>query len=132
MRYDNRNLYEDCYYRPSPDPFRNACLPSRYDNGNPREDRYYYKTTYDTSSTGGSKSDSIKIKREEVGQFNPLYKDPDDLGVVADGKNLIYTNVYCFIDYINTFIEDINIRHDIERQILGIFQTLLGGSIVIW
>ena len=106
--------------------------PSRYDNENPREDRYYRETTYDTSSTGGSKLDSIKIKHEEVGQFNPLYKDPDNLGVVVDGKNLIYTNVYYFIDRINTFIEDTTIRYNVERQILGIFQTLLGGSIVIW
>ena len=75
--------------------------------------------------------DSIKIKREEVGQFNPLYKDLDDLGVIVDRKNLIYTNVYYFIDYINTFIEDVNTHYDVERQIFGIFQTLLGGSIVI-
>ena len=53
------------------------------------------------------------------------------MGVVVDGKNLIYTNVYYFIDRINTFIEDANIHYDAERQILGIFQTLLGGSIVI-
>ena len=107
---------EQFYYRyaPSPDPFRNTCPPSRH-NDNPREDRHYRETTYNTSSTRGSKLDSIKIKREEVGQFNPLYKDPDDLGVVVDGKNLIYTNVYCFIDYINTFIEDINTRYNIER-----------------
>ena len=65
--------------------------------------------------------DSIKIKREEVGQFNPLYKDPDDLEVVVDRKNLIYTNVYCFIDYINTFIEDATTRYNVECQILGIF-----------
>ena len=59
--------------------------------------------------------DSIKIKRKEVGQFNPLYEDPDDLGVVVDRKNLIYTNIYCFIDYINTFIEDAITRYDVER-----------------
>ena len=59
--------------------------------------------------------DSIKIKYEEVGQFNPLYEDLDNLGVVVDGKNLIYTNVYCFIDCINTFIEDATIHYDIER-----------------
>ena len=51
---------------------------------------------------------------------------------MADGKNLIYTDVHCFIDRINTFIEDVNIRHDVECQILGMFQTLLGGSIVMW
>ena len=119
-------------YAPSPDPFRNARPPSRHDNENPREDRHFRETTHDTGGTGGSKSDSIKIKREEVGQFNPLYEDPDDLGVVADGKNLIYTDVHCFIDRINTFMEDATTRHDAERQILGMFQTLLGGSAVMW
>ena len=59
--------------------------------------------------------DSIKIKREEVSQFNPLYKDPDNLGIVVDRKNLIYTNMYYFIDYINTFIEDTTTYYDVER-----------------
>ena len=58
--------------------------------------------------------DSIKIKRKEVGQFNPLYKDPNDLGVVVDRKNLIYTDVHCFIDRINTFIEDTTIYYNVE------------------
>ena len=116
-------------YTPSPNPFRNLRPPLRHNN--PYEDRYYQETTYNTSSTRGSKSDSIKVKREEVSQFNPLYKDPNNLGVVVDRKNLIYTNVYYFIDYINTFIEDTTIYYNIERQILDIFQTLLGGSIVI-
>ena len=59
--------------------------------------------------------DSIKIKYEEVGQFNPLYKDPDNLGVIVDGKNLIYTNIYYFINCINTFIEDTITRYNAER-----------------
>ena len=123
---------EQFYYRytPSPNPFHNSRPPS-YNYKNPYEDRYYQETTYNTSSTRGNKSDSIKIKRKEVGQFNPLYKDPNNLGVVVDGKNLIYTNVHCFIDHINTFIEDATTHYNAERQILGIFQTLLGGSIVI-
>ena len=108
---------EQFYYRyaPLPDPFYNTRPPSRYNNENPREDRHYQETTYNTSGTGGSKSDSIKIKREEVGQFNPLYKDPDNLGVVVDRKNLIYTNIHCFINYINTFMEDATTRHNAER-----------------
>ena len=97
-----------------PDPFYNLRPPSRYYE-NPHEDRYYRETTYDTSNIGGSKLDSIKIKRDKVGQFNPLYKDLDDLGVVVDRKNLIYTNVHCFINFINTFIEDAITRYNIER-----------------
>ncbi|EAQ86812.1 hypothetical protein CHGG_08065 [Chaetomium globosum CBS 148.51] len=71
-----------------------------------------------------------KIKREEIGIFNPDYPDPDDLGIVQDGKNLIFTDVYSFVDRIATFTESLG--EEASRQILGHFQAILGGSAILW
>lgn len=45
------------------------------------------------------------LKREQISVFNPIYKDPDDIGVVAIGKDLIYTDVLTFWERLSTFLE---------------------------
>lgn len=97
----------------------------------PRDDRYR-ENTYETGGTGASHSGSIKIKREDIGQFNPHHEDADHVGVVADGKTLVFTDVFSFIDRINTFLEDEATRDDAARQIASFFQTLLGGPAAMW
>jgi hypothetical protein len=37
-----------------------------------------------------------RIRRSELGQFDPHFEDPDDLGMVIDGKNTVFTDVYEF------------------------------------
>ncbi|KAI1733407.1 hypothetical protein F4680DRAFT_441847 [Xylaria scruposa] len=77
-------------------------------------------------------SQGDKLKREDIGTFDPSYDDPDDLGVVTEGKNVIFTDVYCFCDRIQSFLEDETTRYSNERQILALFQTLLTGPAVLW
>ncbi|KAL7629652.1 hypothetical protein AAE478_001175 [Parahypoxylon ruwenzoriense] len=38
------------------------------------------------------------LKPEEVGFFNPSLKDPERTGIVAQGKNAVYTDVFAFTD----------------------------------
>jgi ABC-type antimicrobial peptide transport system ATPase subunit len=59
-------------------------------------------------------------------------EDPDETGVVSDGKKVTYTDVYAFSERINTFIKDPNTAVDNENQILSIFQTLLEGLAILW
>ncbi|KAK1826044.1 hypothetical protein QBC39DRAFT_235958, partial [Podospora conica] len=47
-----------------------------------------------------------RIKKEDIGQFNPYGKDPLDKGIVGVGKDTLYTDVDCFIDRIDTFRKD--------------------------
>ncbi|KAK4148603.1 hypothetical protein C8A00DRAFT_19593, partial [Chaetomidium leptoderma] len=98
----------------------------------PREDRYRENTyeTGDTRDPRASRSD-FKLKRDDIGSFHPYYDDPADLGVVNDGKNIIYTDVHKFTKRIRTFTED-DFSQATEQQIIQFFPTLLGGAAVLW
>jgi hypothetical protein len=91
--------------------------------------RGFREGTFDSGISGNGRN-TEKIKREEIGIFNPDYKDPDDLGLVQDGKNLIFTDVYSFVDRISTFTESTG--EEAARQIISQFQALLGGPAILW
>ncbi|KXX72851.1 hypothetical protein MMYC01_204202 [Madurella mycetomatis] len=95
--------------------------------------QFYREGAFETSTESNSRpSSAVKIKREDIGQFNPHYHDPDDLGVVTDGKSVIYTDVHYFLGRIGTFLENPDTRLDMERQITQLLPTLLGGNAVLW
>ncbi|KAJ4294696.1 hypothetical protein N0V88_004929 [Collariella sp. IMI 366227] len=98
----------------------------------PRNPRGHRESTYDSGFTGTARAEAVKIKRDDIGLFDPHHEDPNDLGVVQDGKTLIYTDVRCFADRVYTFLEDEATREEASRAILSFFQTLLAGSAVIW
>jgi len=56
-------------------------------------------------STTSTSEKTPKIKREDIGTFDPHWPDPEDTGVVANGKNLIFTDVNSFVGGIETFLE---------------------------
>jgi hypothetical protein len=100
---------------------------------NPRQrERFDREGTHDTCGTGASQGDKFKIKREDIGIFDPHYEDPHELGVVNGGKCTIYTDVYCFTERINSFLEDENTYLSAQSQIMSFFPTLLSGAAVIW
>ena len=111
-------------YGPPRGPFD---LPTRFppSDNNPRRHEQsarsppirFREATYDTAVTAGTQSSNttFKIKKEDVGQFNPHYDDPDHIGVVADGKSLIFTDIHCFCDRLSTFLEDEAIAIEAER-----------------
>ncbi|KAK4243649.1 hypothetical protein C7999DRAFT_18031, partial [Corynascus novoguineensis] len=63
-----------------------------------------------------------RIKRDEIGEFDPSFSDPQYLGIVKDGKNLVFTDAYCFIDRVEGFWER-DITGRVEAQLLDCFQT---------
>jgi hypothetical protein len=72
----------------------------------PRIPRGYREGSHDTTRTGFSQShNGHKIKREDIGVFDTTYDDPDDIGLVINGKTVIFTDVYAFINRIKTFME---------------------------
>jgi hypothetical protein len=90
--------------------------------------------THDTHETQTSftRTGENKIKREDVGTFDPWYEDPDDLGIVYEGKNTIFTDVYSFQERINTFREMPDTNTSNTQQLLELFQTLLAGPAMLW
>ena len=113
-------------------PTRNP--PRRHEQSARSPPIRFREATYDTAVTAGTQSSNttFKIKKEDVGQFNPHYDDPDHIGVVADGKSLIFTDVHCFCDRLSTFLEDEATAVEAERQILSQFPNFLGGIAVLW
>ncbi|OIW22194.1 hypothetical protein CONLIGDRAFT_687775 [Coniochaeta ligniaria NRRL 30616] len=55
----------------------------------------------------------------------------DNLGIVSDGKTLVFTDVMAFLERLDSFTSDID-SADAETQILGLLDTLFSGSAVIW
>ena len=76
-------------------------------------------------------SNTFKIKKEDVGQFNPYYNDPDYIGIIVDGKSLIFIDIYYFCDCLSTFLEDEAMAVEAERQILSQFLNFLGNIAVL-
>jgi hypothetical protein len=75
---------------------------------------------------------TYKIKREEIGIFDPSWEDPDEVGMVFDGKNTIFTDAFSFADRIDSFLEDPTTRNEAEGQLKNHFQSLLAGPSALW
>ncbi|RYC55608.1 hypothetical protein CHU98_g10598 [Xylaria longipes] len=73
-----------------------------------------------------------KIKRDDIGILNPEWDDPEDRGVVADGKDIIYTDACMFTSRINALLEHEGTRASNTSQIMGLFDHLLAGSALLW
>ncbi|KAL2195521.1 hypothetical protein P885DRAFT_78963 [Corynascus similis CBS 632.67] len=106
----------------------------------PPQNRYLFddsrirESTFDTEATQGTASSrvaNIQVKREEIGQFNPSFTDPEKIGLVTDGKKVVYTDVYMFVERIQTFLEG-DLMGAVEMQLVNLFQTLPGGPALIW
>ncbi|OIW22168.1 hypothetical protein CONLIGDRAFT_650756 [Coniochaeta ligniaria NRRL 30616] len=70
------------------------------------------------------------IKRSEVGQFNATCPDPDNLGIVSNGKTLVFTDVMAFQERLYSFTSDAN--PEAKSQVVGLLDTLFSGSTLIW
>ncbi|MCV5191448.1 hypothetical protein OFC03_29265, partial [Escherichia coli] len=47
-----------------------------------------------------------KLKRNNIGTFNPFTNNPEDIGIVESSSDLVYTNTTIFKDYLITLLED--------------------------
>ena len=73
----------------------------------------------------------FKIKKEDVRQFNPYYNDPNYIGIIADGKSLIFIDIHYFYNRLSTFLENEATAIEAERQILSQFPNFLGDIVVL-
>jgi hypothetical protein len=88
--------------------------------------------TLGTPSTNSLSLGDHRIKKDDVGKFIPDLTDPDDLGIINDGKDTIYTDVLQLEDRLASFLENKETHNKNSRQILELFPSLLGGDAVIW
>ena len=75
-------------------------------NRDPRRSPSNFQSTYSPSRTQRqgthdiqpsntpTRNREIRIKREDIGLFDPHHEDPDDKGIIVDGKNLIFTDIF--------------------------------------
>lgn len=92
--------------------------------------RHVRDGTVDSQPSAGG--DKFRIKKDDIGQFNPHGADPDNEGVVGSGKDTIYIDVDCFLDRLETFREDPLTSVSVDKQLAQIFVTLLAGPASYW
>src|SRR6266566_4629066 len=76
--------------------------------------------------------DRFKIKRQDIGIFDPQFPNSKGQGTVTDGSRFVFINVHDFIKRVYIFLEDNSAVYEIERQIKAIFFTLFVEIVVIW
>jgi hypothetical protein len=87
--------------------------------------------THHTTGISGGNHDGTNTKQEEVGIFDPGRKEPNDGGVITDGKTLVFTDVHAFCARLKTYFE-VEKHKDAKRQLRTIFKSLLGGPALTW
>ncbi|OIW22379.1 hypothetical protein CONLIGDRAFT_224440 [Coniochaeta ligniaria NRRL 30616] len=98
--------------RQSSAPFAPASNTYNRQIGSPFQTKHYY----------------TRIRRNEVGQFNPYYPNPQGLGMISDNKALVFTDVISFQERLDTGTDSAYA----ENQILRVFDTLMSGLQLIW
>ncbi|KAK3956345.1 hypothetical protein QBC32DRAFT_203296, partial [Pseudoneurospora amorphoporcata] len=72
-----------------------------------------------------------KVKREDIGTFDPDINNPKDQGIINNSKYTIYTDIYAFWEQILSFIENAQQRQPsskMNKQFTRLFHTYLVGS----
>ena len=98
-------------------------LPEDLDN--PYKTKGYYKNTPGLILTIFYSQN--KIKKDNIGTFNPYYLNPDIFSIILEGKNVIFTNMYIFINRIVLFIDDNYQYYLYKKQFINNIQTLFLG-----
>lgn len=95
------------------------------------------------ASTAADNSVTWKPKREDIGTFNPDYPDPEDIGMVSEGRDLVYIDPVLWHDNVKSFLP-VNagnagnagdagaVTAALQRHLATLFPTLLRGSASLW
>ncbi|KAI1281036.1 hypothetical protein F5Y07DRAFT_317004 [Xylaria sp. FL0933] len=76
---------------------------------------------------GNVNTNTSILKAEEVGFFNPSFKDHDGSGAVAQGKQTIYTDVWAFTDRLT----HLAVTHG-EDKVRTVWTTCLQATALSW
>ncbi|KAK3896331.1 hypothetical protein C8A05DRAFT_40180, partial [Staphylotrichum tortipilum] len=87
-------------------------------------------TSEESTGSGASVAD-LRIKRDDLGVFNPTQYDPDDAGMVTKGKITIYTDVHVFVEAISTLTED-DPTGSISQNVAQFFPTIIQSTAFAW
>lgn len=74
-----------------------------------------------------SPSPVLRLKKDDIGVFDPSFPDPKDDGTVSSGNDTVFTDMYAFSERIRTFLETEDTQEAHEKQIMNMLQTLFGG-----
>jgi len=101
-----------------------------------QENRVFSNQSRETAAARSTATSSslgrFKIRRSEIGTFDPSYPDPGDLGIVTANRETIFTDVFAFQERIDTFLEDEETKEEATAQLMAAFQTLLSGPAILW
>ena len=96
--------------------------PRQEPHQNPEDSRHPFRQSTPFSNQASAFSSVVsKVKKDDIGVFDPYYPDPHDLGTVSSGKDTIFTDVFAFKERVRTFLKDEDTRQTHERQILNMF-----------
>ncbi|KAK3946631.1 hypothetical protein QBC32DRAFT_196384, partial [Pseudoneurospora amorphoporcata] len=72
-----------------------------------------------------------KLKRDDIGTFNPFADDPEDMGMIESGSNAIYTDSTMFKDRLLTLLED-DPKGIFHKQLVCMWPLFLQGAAHMW
>src|SRR6266699_2557588 len=100
----------------------------------PTNDRQSSQRSFDMNNyfSQTAEYDRFKIKRQDIGVFDPQFPNPKGQGAVTDGSRFVVTDVHDFMERVYTLLEDSSAVYETERQIKAMFSTLLTGAAVTW
>ncbi|RWA09353.1 hypothetical protein EKO27_g5769 [Xylaria grammica] len=78
--------------------------------------------------SGSSTVGSHRLKKEDISTFNPNHYDPDDAGMVSEKDKIIFTDIYCFVERIESLMEDEETAESNGQQILSMLPTMIAGQ----
>ena len=80
-----------------------------------------------------SSSPEIKIKREDLGVFDPDAEDLKNSGVLMEGRCIVFTDVYSFEQRVLSLLEvESDQQAGVNRQLVQHFGTCLSSSAMLW
>jgi hypothetical protein len=83
-RYPKNPAFGQAAIRPHTEPSTQIVVPQSTAQPSP------------SPSIGSNPSTGFKLKREDLGMFNPDAEDTNKSGVLTEGRNLIFTDVFSF------------------------------------
>jgi hypothetical protein len=84
-------------------------------------------------SIGSNPGAEFKLKREDLGMFNPDAEDISKSGVLTEGRNLIFTDVFSFEQRVLSLLEiEPDRKPSVDSQLVQLFGTCLSGSAMLW
>ncbi len=105
----------------------------KFSKGSYLDDRRNFQYSFDINNYffQTAEYDRFKIKRQDIGVFDPQFPNLKGQGAVTDNSRLVFTDVYNFIKCIYILLEDSSTAHETKQQIKAIFSTLFVEIAVI-